>query len=225
MNVYGCDRCDLISLIKARLFTPAPLELDSRQFISPAGLRLHRSSSALFLLGLDLQLPLFIVFTQSAVFLLLLHLLLTLLWHFLRQFCLICISQRRDSILKRFIIADGGNWMLADPPATPPPSSPPFPVSLQSTSSSAQAGLLPQGVRMLRSPAAAPQASSDAFTFPQTACPLEQNFTVEEVNTPKVRSSLFMAKQTEVPKVFTFCTWEKVLVGQRESTRFSSLPK
>lgn len=60
-----------------------------------------------------------------------------------------------------------------------------FPSSLQSTSGSAQASLLPQGVRLLRSPAV-PQASSDAFTFPQTACPLEQNFTVEEVNTPKV---------------------------------------
>lgn len=60
-----------------------------------------------------------------------------------------------------------------------------FPPSLQSTSGSAQMGLLPQGVRLLRSPAV-PQASSDAFTFPQTACALEQNFTVEDVNTPKV---------------------------------------
>lgn len=60
-----------------------------------------------------------------------------------------------------------------------------FSPSLQSTSGSAQVGLLPQGVRLLRSPAV-PQASSDAFTFPQTACTLEQNFMVEDVNTPKV---------------------------------------
>lgn len=60
-----------------------------------------------------------------------------------------------------------------------------FPPSLQSTSGSAQVGLLPQGIRLLRSPAV-PQASSDAFTFPQNACALEQNFTVEDVNTPKV---------------------------------------
>ena len=60
-----------------------------------------------------------------------------------------------------------------------------FSPSLQSTSASAQVGLLPQGVRLLRSPAV-PQASSDAFTFPQTASPLEQNFMVEDMNTPKV---------------------------------------
>uniref|UniRef100_A0A3B4YE41 non-specific serine/threonine protein kinase n=1 Tax=Seriola lalandi dorsalis TaxID=1841481 RepID=A0A3B4YE41_SERLL len=52
-----------------------------------------------------------------------------------------------------------------------------------------QVGLLPQGVRLLRSPAV-PQASSDAFTFPQTACPLEQNFMVEDINTPKVNGCL-----------------------------------
>ncbi|XP_028274866.1 serine/threonine-protein kinase SIK2 isoform X2 [Parambassis ranga] len=60
---------------------------------------------------------------------------------------------------------------------------------VKSTSGSAQVGLLPQGVRLLRSPAV-PQASSDAFTFPQTACPLEQNFMVEDVNTPKVNGCL-----------------------------------
>ncbi|XP_030008685.1 serine/threonine-protein kinase SIK2 isoform X2 [Sphaeramia orbicularis] len=60
---------------------------------------------------------------------------------------------------------------------------------VKSSSSSAQVGLLPQGVRLLRSPAV-PQASSDAFTFPQTACPLEQNFMVEDVNTPKVNGCL-----------------------------------
>uniref|UniRef100_A0AAQ5YVU2 non-specific serine/threonine protein kinase n=1 Tax=Amphiprion ocellaris TaxID=80972 RepID=A0AAQ5YVU2_AMPOC len=57
------------------------------------------------------------------------------------------------------------------------------------TGGSAQVGLLPQGVRLLRSPAV-PQASSDAFTFSQTACPLEQNFMVEDVNTPKVNGCL-----------------------------------
>ncbi|XP_024132979.1 serine/threonine-protein kinase SIK2 isoform X2 [Oryzias melastigma] len=60
---------------------------------------------------------------------------------------------------------------------------------IKSTSGSAQVGLLPQGVRLLRSPAV-PQASSDAFTFPQTACPLEQNFIVEDVSTPKVNGCL-----------------------------------
>uniref|UniRef100_A0A7N8WMQ6 non-specific serine/threonine protein kinase n=1 Tax=Mastacembelus armatus TaxID=205130 RepID=A0A7N8WMQ6_9TELE len=60
---------------------------------------------------------------------------------------------------------------------------------VKSTSGSAQVGLLPQGVRLLRSPAV-PQASSDPFTFPQTACPLEQNFTLEDVNTPKVNGCL-----------------------------------
>ncbi|XP_037631202.1 serine/threonine-protein kinase SIK2 isoform X8 [Sebastes umbrosus] len=60
---------------------------------------------------------------------------------------------------------------------------------VKSTSGSAQVGLLPQGVRLLRSPAV-PQASSDAFTFPQTACTLEQNFMVEDVNTPKVNGCL-----------------------------------
>ncbi|XP_041661605.1 serine/threonine-protein kinase SIK2 [Cheilinus undulatus] len=60
---------------------------------------------------------------------------------------------------------------------------------VKSTSGTAQVSLLPQGVRLLRSPAV-PQASSDAFTFPQTACPLEQSFMVEDVNTPKVNGCL-----------------------------------
>uniref|UniRef100_A0A7N6AST4 non-specific serine/threonine protein kinase n=1 Tax=Anabas testudineus TaxID=64144 RepID=A0A7N6AST4_ANATE len=60
---------------------------------------------------------------------------------------------------------------------------------VKSTSGSAQVGLLPQGVRLLRSPAV-PQASSEAFTFPQTACALEQNFMVEDVSTPKVNGCL-----------------------------------
>ncbi|XP_035479440.1 serine/threonine-protein kinase SIK2 isoform X2 [Scophthalmus maximus] len=60
---------------------------------------------------------------------------------------------------------------------------------VKSTSGSAQVGLLLQGVRLLRSPAV-PQVSSDAFTFPQTASPLEQNFMVEDINTPKVNGCL-----------------------------------
>ncbi|KAM8853856.1 serine/threonine-protein kinase SIK2 [Synchiropus picturatus] len=59
---------------------------------------------------------------------------------------------------------------------------------VKSTSGSAQVGLLPQGVRLLRSPAV-PQVS-DAFTFSQTASNLEQNFMVEDVNTPKVNGCL-----------------------------------
>lgn len=62
---------------------------------------------------------------------------------------------------------------------------PVFPPPLQSTSGMTQVGLHPQGVRLLRS-SAVPQASSDVFSFPQTACSLEQNFTVDDVNTPKV---------------------------------------
>ncbi|XP_054649307.1 serine/threonine-protein kinase SIK2 isoform X1 [Dunckerocampus dactyliophorus] len=60
---------------------------------------------------------------------------------------------------------------------------------VKSTSSSAQVGLLPQGVRLLRSPAV-PQAASDAFTFAQPACALEQSFMAEDVNTPKVNGCL-----------------------------------
>lgn len=62
---------------------------------------------------------------------------------------------------------------------------PVFSPSLQSTSGMTQVGLHPQGVRLLRS-SAVPQASSDVFAFPQTACSLEQNFAVDDVNTPKV---------------------------------------
>ncbi|XP_071756747.1 serine/threonine-protein kinase SIK2 [Centroberyx gerrardi] len=60
---------------------------------------------------------------------------------------------------------------------------------VKSTSGSGQVGLLPQGVRLLRSPAL-PQTSSDAFTFPQSACPPEHSFMVEDVNTPKVNGCL-----------------------------------
>lgn len=60
------------------------------------------------------------------------------------------------------------------------------PPPLQST----QVGLHPQGVRLLRS-SAVPQASSDVFAFPPSACSLEQNFTVDDVNTPKVGPAVF----------------------------------
>ncbi|XP_076002446.1 serine/threonine-protein kinase SIK2 [Genypterus blacodes] len=58
----------------------------------------------------------------------------------------------------------------------------------KSTSCSAQVGLLPQGMRLLRSPVL-PQAS-DAFTFPQSACAPEQSFFMEDVSTPKVNGCL-----------------------------------
>ncbi|XP_057695961.1 serine/threonine-protein kinase SIK2 isoform X2 [Corythoichthys intestinalis] len=60
---------------------------------------------------------------------------------------------------------------------------------VKSTTGSAQVGLLPQGVRLLRSPAVS-QAASDAFTFAQPTCNLEQNFMAEDVNTPKVNGCL-----------------------------------
>ncbi|KAM6972869.1 serine/threonine-protein kinase SIK2 [Aplochiton taeniatus] len=53
----------------------------------------------------------------------------------------------------------------------------------KSTSSSSQV------VRLLRSPAL-PPASTDAFTFPQSTCPPEHSFTVEDVATPKVNGCL-----------------------------------
>ncbi|XP_049582706.1 serine/threonine-protein kinase SIK2 isoform X1 [Syngnathus scovelli] len=62
-------------------------------------------------------------------------------------------------------------------------------VAKVSTSGSAQVGLLPQGVRLLRSPAVS-QAASDAFTFTQPTCALEQNFMAEDVNTPKVNGCM-----------------------------------
>uniref|UniRef100_A0A3Q2EBU6 non-specific serine/threonine protein kinase n=1 Tax=Cyprinodon variegatus TaxID=28743 RepID=A0A3Q2EBU6_CYPVA len=50
-------------------------------------------------------------------------------------------------------------------------------------------GLPLQGVRLLRPPAI-PQPSSDACTFVQTPSPLEQNFMVEDISTPKVNGCL-----------------------------------
>ncbi|XP_056139423.1 serine/threonine-protein kinase SIK2 isoform X2 [Lampris incognitus] len=60
---------------------------------------------------------------------------------------------------------------------------------VKSTSGSGQVGLLPQGVRLLRSPALS-QASSDALTFPQSTCPPEQSLMLEDVTTPKVSGCL-----------------------------------
>uniref|UniRef100_A0A3P9QGA1 non-specific serine/threonine protein kinase n=1 Tax=Poecilia reticulata TaxID=8081 RepID=A0A3P9QGA1_POERE len=50
-------------------------------------------------------------------------------------------------------------------------------------------GLPLQGVRLLRPPTV-PQSTSDACSFPQTASPLEQNFMVEDIGTPKVNGCL-----------------------------------
>lgn len=55
---------------------------------------------------------------------------------------------------------------------------------------SPQVGLLPQGVRgLLRSPAL-PQASADAFNFPQSPLLPEHSFMVEDVATPKVNGCM-----------------------------------
>lgn len=83
-----------------------------------------------------------------------------------------------------------------------------FPLPLQSTSGLTQVGLHPQGVRLLR-PSAVPQASSDVFAFPSAACSLEHNFTVDDVNTPKVGPVVFWV----ILFVFTvassfFLVWE-----------------
>nr|XP_023669370.1 serine/threonine-protein kinase SIK2 isoform X2 [Paramormyrops kingsleyae] len=52
-----------------------------------------------------------------------------------------------------------------------------------------QVGLLPQNMRLLRSPVLLP-ASTDAFTFPQSPCPPEHSLMEEEVVTPKVNGCL-----------------------------------
>ncbi|MBN3319599.1 SIK2 kinase, partial [Atractosteus spatula] len=49
-------------------------------------------------------------------------------------------------------------------------------------------GLLPQSVRLLRSPAL-PQASADSFTFPQSPCAPEPSLMEEEVGTPQASCS------------------------------------
>ena len=102
----------------------------------------------------------------------------------------LCLDLQRFSI---FIRKDVVNYLITSPSKTVSLFSSP---SLQSTSGSAQVGLLPQGVRLLRS-SAVPQASPDAFAFPQTACSLEQNFNVEDINTPKVGPVLVKGRGRE----------------------------
>uniref|UniRef100_A0A8C1TPA6 non-specific serine/threonine protein kinase n=1 Tax=Cyprinus carpio TaxID=7962 RepID=A0A8C1TPA6_CYPCA len=49
--------------------------------------------------------------------------------------------------------------------------------------------LLPQNIRLLRSPAV-PQAPADSFTFPQSSCATEHSLMEEEVGTPKVNGCM-----------------------------------
>uniref|UniRef100_A0A672SCX1 non-specific serine/threonine protein kinase n=1 Tax=Sinocyclocheilus grahami TaxID=75366 RepID=A0A672SCX1_SINGR len=58
---------------------------------------------------------------------------------------------------------------------------------VKASSAAPQVSLLPQNVRLLRSPAV-PQASADSFTFPQS-CATEHSF-MEEVGTPKVNGCM-----------------------------------
>ncbi|KAL4608659.1 serine/threonine-protein kinase SIK2 isoform X1 [Arapaima gigas] len=60
---------------------------------------------------------------------------------------------------------------------------------IKASSGSPQVGLLPQSIRLLRSPVL-PQTSADAFTFPQTPCPPEHSLMEEEVATPQVNGCL-----------------------------------
>ncbi|XP_035241289.1 serine/threonine-protein kinase SIK2 [Anguilla anguilla] len=53
----------------------------------------------------------------------------------------------------------------------------------------AQVGLLPQGVRLLRS-SALPQPAAESFAFPQSSCQPEHSFMEEDVGTPKVNGCL-----------------------------------
>uniref|UniRef100_A0A8C2JD80 non-specific serine/threonine protein kinase n=1 Tax=Cyprinus carpio TaxID=7962 RepID=A0A8C2JD80_CYPCA len=63
-------------------------------------------------------------------------------------------------------------------------------ITLQIASSAApQVSLLPQNVRLLRSPAV-PQAPADSFTFPQSSCATEHSLMEEEVGTPKVNGCM-----------------------------------
>ncbi|KAG5836875.1 hypothetical protein ANANG_G00233330 [Anguilla anguilla] len=52
-----------------------------------------------------------------------------------------------------------------------------------------QVGLLPQGVRLLRS-SALPQPAAESFAFPQSSCQPEHSFMEEDVGTPKVNGCL-----------------------------------
>ncbi|XP_051521410.1 serine/threonine-protein kinase SIK2-like isoform X2 [Myxocyprinus asiaticus] len=60
---------------------------------------------------------------------------------------------------------------------------------IKASSTAPQVSLLPQNVRLLRSPAV-PQASADSFTFPQSSCAAEHSLMDEEVGTPKVNGCM-----------------------------------
>ncbi|KTF92214.1 hypothetical protein cypCar_00008488 [Cyprinus carpio] len=60
---------------------------------------------------------------------------------------------------------------------------------VKASSAAPQVSLLPQNVRLLRSPAV-PQASADSFTFPQSSCATEHSLMEEEVGTPKVNGCM-----------------------------------
>ncbi|KAJ8388311.1 hypothetical protein AAFF_G00134650 [Aldrovandia affinis] len=60
---------------------------------------------------------------------------------------------------------------------------------VKASNTTPQVGLLPQNVRLLRSPVL-PQASTDAFTFPQSPSAPEHSLMEEEVATPKVNGCL-----------------------------------
>ncbi|KAA0701958.1 Serine/threonine-protein kinase SIK2 [Triplophysa tibetana] len=60
---------------------------------------------------------------------------------------------------------------------------------VKASSAAPQVSLLPQNVRLLRSPAV-PQASAESFTFPQSSCAAEHGFMEEEVGTPKVNGCM-----------------------------------
>uniref|UniRef100_A0A8C2JER2 non-specific serine/threonine protein kinase n=1 Tax=Cyprinus carpio TaxID=7962 RepID=A0A8C2JER2_CYPCA len=60
---------------------------------------------------------------------------------------------------------------------------------VKASSAAPQVSLLPQNVRLLRSPAV-PQAPADSFTFPQSSCATEHSLMEEEVGTPKVNGCM-----------------------------------
>ncbi|KAG1951551.1 serine/threonine-protein kinase SIK3 [Pimephales promelas] len=60
---------------------------------------------------------------------------------------------------------------------------------VKTSNAAPQVSLLPQNMRLLRSPAM-PQASADSFTFPQSTSATEHSFMEEEVGTPKVNGCM-----------------------------------
>uniref|UniRef100_A0A8C1TS65 non-specific serine/threonine protein kinase n=1 Tax=Cyprinus carpio TaxID=7962 RepID=A0A8C1TS65_CYPCA len=60
---------------------------------------------------------------------------------------------------------------------------------VKASSAAPQVSLLPQNIRLLRSPAV-PQAPADSFTFPQSSCATEHSLMEEEVGTPKVNGCM-----------------------------------